>query len=97
MEEYRVKNNSLPPLLGALSIKNGRYNYDHFEYRFTGMGGPANPPEGTLIGYCEDVHRPWLATPWRHILIFSKHHIVVKWLPENEFKKLQALQLPLHQ
>jgi len=96
VEEYRARNNSFPPLLSTLSIKNGRYNYDHFEYCLTGLGGPADPPAGTLIAYCQETHQPLLGTPWRHILIFSKHHIAINWLAEKEFKKLHTQQLPAY-
>lgn len=91
---YRVVNRRFPVLLNILPRKAGRYQSEHYEYSFTGLGGPENPSEGTLIAYCEKPHKHWFAKPWRHVLLFTNRHVVVNRVPEDQFQQLRAYRLP---
>ena len=94
LEMYREKNKCLPSLLEVLAVKTGRYNFDHFDYYFAGLGGPGVLPNETLIAYCANPHRALFTQPWRSVILFERGQITLKTLPEKQFQILRAKQRP---
>ncbi len=94
LEEYRVTNKVLPPLLEMLSVKPGRYSIDHFDYYFTGIGAPPILPDETLIAYCDHPHRALFIEPWRSVILFEKGHVTYRMIPENLFQEMRNRQRP---
>jgi len=93
LEEYREKNKTLPTSLDTLPIKPGRYDLNHFEYFFNGLGGPDHLPDDTFIAWCASPHRSLFEEPWRSVILFEKGRIVLKTLPEKQFQTLRS-QMP---
>jgi hypothetical protein len=92
LENSLRQTESFPPRLESLSIKPGRFGLEHYEYYFTGIGGPGFLPEGTIVAYCLQPHRPLFSEPWRNALIYQKGHLVIQWMTEDNFQKLLAKQ-----
>ncbi len=93
LNEYYAKYHQLPPVLEVLNIKHGRYDINHYTYRFVGFG-EASLHNGAIIAYCSRPHKSLfnIHVPWRHVLIFMNGKIKVEWTPEKEFQQIIKTQ-----
>ncbi len=94
LEDYRLQHKSLPAMLDILPIKPGRYGLEHYEYYFSGLGGPETLPDDTLIAYCSPPHHALWEAPWRSVILFEKGKVTMKVLTENQFQTLRSRQRP---
>jgi len=94
MEHYRQQHGRFPTDIKVLHIKPGRYRLNHFRYRFAGFGAPAKLADGALIAYCIEPHKRLFGKPWRHVLVFDRGRIEIKWLREDQFQALLKRQKP---
>lgn len=89
LDSYRAQHDGFPVVLVGLEQRLGRYSVEHYTYRFEGFGAPADLPDGTLVVYCRGTHKTAFSEPWRHIAVLHQGRIVVQWIPEQQFEKLE--------
>jgi len=94
LNESRQVRRRLPSTLDELGVPEGRYQIEHYEYRFLGFGGLGDLTDGVVVGYCQAPHHPLFSPPWRHVLIAHRGIISVSRMSEEEFQALLVRQRP---